>query len=137
MNAGSSRLLRGVGLIAATVLVSGSAAFSAAPQAQAQTQTCVTLGINTVTASKGYGSTVWTLDEKSVCTDLFAAFTHSHNDKVMGWYKQSGAWKGGSKGFVAVTTADNGWKALLTSIKNGSTVRGQTKTYNQKVQYVW
>ena len=131
-----ARVLRRCALVVAMAAVASLGVVGgAAPRAQAAN--CVTLAFNTVTADKGYGSTVWTLDEKSACTDLFAAYARSYADKVKGWYKQSGDWKGGSRGFVSVPKTDTDWKTLLSDIKNGSTVRGQTKSHNQLIQYVW
>lgn len=118
-------------LAASGVLVSASFLVSAS-QAKAD---CLTAPRWTATAPTS--SSVWNLDGASACKDLNAAYTHSINDKVKGWYKQSGTWRGGTRGFVTVTTSDSGWKVLLSAVQNGTTVRGETYSYNQWVQYVW
>ncbi len=71
------------------------------------------------------------------CNDLNAAFTHSSNDFVLGWYLDSGVWTAGSLGYVAVDTVDGQpWPVLLTNIVNGATVRGETWSFSQTVRYV-
>jgi hypothetical protein len=118
-------------LVASGALVAASL-IATAPQASA-----ACLGLEKWTATAPGSSAVWDLDGASACQDLNAAYTYSHNDKVKGWYKQSGTWREGTRGFVAVTTSDSGWKVLLSDVQNGATVRGETYTYNQYVRYVW
>jgi hypothetical protein len=73
----------------------------------------------------------------SACNDFNAAYTFSIKDGVRGWYySNSSGWQAGSRGFVTVTTVDSGWLVLLTSVVNGTRVRGEGQRYSQYVRYV-
>jgi hypothetical protein len=104
---------------------------------QASAATCLTIA--KYTNVNPAASAVWTTTGKSACTDLSAAATKRYNDRVQGWYvlSSTGKWKAGSRGFVAVTTSNSGWKILLSDLRDGATVRGETLNHNQDVQYVW
>ena len=66
-----------------------------------------------------------------------AAYTYTYNDYIKGWYRDGGGtWHGGSRGFVPVTTCNCGWIVLLSSVANGTPVRGQGLNHAQYVQYV-
>lgn len=81
-------------------------------------------------------SDVFQVPGGSACKDLNAAFTYEEEDKIRGWYRSSSGWQAGAKGFVVVPRADNGWKVLLTSVRNGADVRGESMKSLQHVQYV-
>jgi len=73
----------------------------------------------------------------ATANDLNAAYTFSNNDYIRGWYRDGGGtWHAGSAGYVFVDTSDNGWIVLLTSVANGTPVRGQGLNYAQYVRYV-
>lgn len=81
-------------------------------------------------------STSWQITSNSVCNDLQAAYTYTATDHIQGWYHTSVGWKSGTNGWVEVSTADNGWDVLITSVSNGTTVRGEGWSRSQNVRYV-
>lgn len=68
------------------------------------------------TSTSPPNSASFTISSNSTCNDLQAAYTFSVSDYVKGWYLSSGTWRAGTAGYVWVSTADNGWDVLLTSI---------------------
>lgn len=117
--------------LAAGIVLTGVAAQPAAAE------TCLTISRWTSNSVRGSWSRSWRISSKSDCDNLYAAYAHRYRDRVRGWYRQSGTWQPGTRGFVYVPKTDNNWRILLSAIKNGSTVRGQTWNYNQRIQYVW
>ena len=81
-------------------------------------------------------STDWEIRSDSTCDDLFAAYTFDHNDYVRGWYLNGSTWTAGTAGWEWVTTANDGWETLISSILNGTTVRGEGSQHSQYVRYV-
>jgi hypothetical protein len=89
------------------------------------------------TAITASNSDVFAIAGNSDCADLNAAYTYTYNDYIRGWYRDSGGtWHAGSRGYVFVDTSDNGWIVLLTSVLNGTPVRGQGLNHAQYVRYV-
>jgi hypothetical protein len=121
--------------IAALVVASLAAVVALTTASSAQAITCIanTAWTSTVASS----STNFAIAQNSQCQDLNAAYTYTYNDYVRGWYRTSGGtWHAGSRGFVYVDTSDNGWIVLLTSVINGTVVRGQGLNRSQYVRYV-
>jgi hypothetical protein len=81
-------------------------------------------------------SDVFQVPSGSDCTDLNAAFAYTEEDKIRGWYYNGTGWQAGSKGFVLVPRNDSGWRVLLTSVRDGTDVRGESMKSLQHVQYV-
>ncbi|MDR1431095.1 MAG: hypothetical protein LBI99_03120 [Propionibacteriaceae bacterium] len=124
--------------IAASVVVAllgsmGVVAVSAPTQASAAD--CRTAPYYTSTAPGS--STVFVTSGTSACDHLYAAGAKSYADEVKGWYKKSGKWKEGTRGYVPVPLGNAGWKILLSDIQNSITVRGETLSHSQNIQYVW
>jgi hypothetical protein len=117
----------------AAVVAAAAVALSAAPPANAIT--CIA---NTAwTAVNAANSDVFAIAGNSQCADLNAAYTFSVNDYVRGWYRDGGGtWHAGSRGYVFVDTTDDSWIVLLTSVANGTPVRGQGLNNAQNVRYV-
>jgi len=101
----------------------------------AQAVTCKTAAYWTSTAAAV--STTFTNSGMSGCSDLNAAYAHTKADKVMGQFKKSGLWQEASRGFVWVPATDGQWIVLISSLKDGSTVRGRSYVVDQYIQYVW
>lgn len=122
-------------LIAAfgAMLLAATVALTTAPSAQGIT--CIA---NTAwTSTTASNSTNFAIAHNSQCQDLNAAYVYSTADYIRGWYRTSnGVWHSGSRGYVWVDRSDNGWIVLLTSVVNGTLVRGQAANYSQNVRYV-
>jgi hypothetical protein len=127
-----SRLWLVVAAVASTVAAS-SLALSAAPRANAVT--CI--GQAAWTAINASNSDVFAIASNSQCADMNAAYTYTYNDYIRGWYRDGGGtWHYGTRGYVYVTTCNCGWIVLLSSVANGTPVRGQGLNHAQYVQYV-
>jgi hypothetical protein len=121
-----------VAAVASTV-AAAIVALSAAPRAGAIT--CITQAA--WTAINPANSDKFAIAQNSQCQDMNAAYTYTYNDYIRGWYRDSGGtWHAGSRGFVYVDKSDNGWIVLLTSVVNGTPVRGEGLNHAQYVQYV-
>lgn len=121
-----------VAAVASTV-AAASVALSAAPRADAIT--CITQAA--WTAINASNSDVFAVAQNSDCHDLNAAYTYTYNDYIRGWYRDGGGtWHYGTRGYVYVDKSDNGWIVLLSSVVNGTPVRGQGLNHAQWVQYV-
>ena len=119
-------------VIAATV-AAAAVALSTAPSANAIT--CITQAA--WTAINASNSDVFAIAGNSQCVDMNAAYTYTYNDYIRGWYRDGGGtWHYGTRGYVYVDKSDNGWIVLLTSVANGTPVRGQGLNHAQYVQYV-
>lgn len=83
-------------------------------------------------------SETWTIPSYSTCNDLNASYTWDVTDDIRGWYyvRSIHTWRVGTRGFVTVPHINKGLKILLSSIINGSTVRGEALNHSQYVQYV-
>jgi len=114
-----------------TLALLGLTAVVAAP---ANAVTCV--GLTAYTSYYPSQSGTFQKAYNSGCVDMNAAYTYSVNDSIRGWYLSSGSWRAGTRGFVPVTTADSGWKVLVSNVRNGTTLRGEGLRYSQNVRYV-
>jgi hypothetical protein len=76
----------------------------------------------------------------SDCRDFQAAYTVSASDYVWGNFYGGdligASWHAGSRGWQWVSTANNGWDVLLTSVAAGTPMRGRGYSYAQNVRYV-
>jgi hypothetical protein len=133
VHTGCSRLIMAV--LSALGLLGAGAVWSvaAAPPAAAAVE-CVTGKY--WTSWDPAESDVFQVPSGSDCADLNAAFTYTEEDKIQGWYLSSSGWEAGSAGFVFVPRTDTGWRVLLTSVRDGANVRGESMKTLQHVQYV-
>jgi hypothetical protein len=117
----------------ASTVAAASVGLSAAPRANAIT--CI--GQAAWTAINASNSDVFAIAQNSQCQDMNAAYTYTYNDYIRGWYRDGGGtWHYGTRGYVYVTTCNCGWIVLLSSVVNGTPVRGQGLNHAQYVQYV-
>jgi hypothetical protein len=100
----------------------------------ADAATC--LALTRWTSTSHPASASFTTSPNSDCTDVYAAYTYDNNDYVRGLYKDGGSWVVGQRGWQLVTTSNDGWDTLLTSVLNGTEVKGQGFNYSQYVRYV-
>jgi hypothetical protein len=104
--------------------------------------TCIGITGWTATNSLGAGSTEFAKynASHSDCRDFQAAYTLTTNDYLWGNYKGGdvvgSSWHEGSLGWQWVTTKNDGWDVLLTSVAAGTPMRGRGLSQGQNVRYV-
>jgi hypothetical protein len=128
------------GAILAAVLSVVTWGIATAPASSAAT--CIGVTGWTTRNSLGSGSTEFAKYNAthSDCRDFQAAYTVSASDYVWGNFYGGdligASWHAGSRGWQWVSTANNGWDVLLTSVAAGTPMRGRGYSYAQNVRYV-